>query len=224
MKNKLILISIATIALGFLGGYEISKSKNMENVQIPGISEETTTRQKNSIGKGMNGTQGMGIGQGTGNRGEPNRGNCLSDECLLVEDLEFPVGGLTDTVVAALSDALEDEYKAYATYEAVINKFGSTRPFSMIIGAEEQHIASLKAVFDKYGLEVPENIWVGSIEAPESLQAACQTGVEAEIANASLYKDNLLPAVSDYEDITSVFTNLMNASQQKHLPAFERCN
>jgi len=56
------------------------------------------------------------------------------------------------------------------------------------------------------------------------LQEACQIGVDAEIANAALYRDELLPAVTAYEDITLVFENLMNASQQKHLPAFEKCN
>jgi len=33
-----------------------------------------------------------------------------------------------------------------------------------------------------------------------------------------------LPTASSYEDIVQVFTNLMNASEQKHLKAFERCN
>ena len=57
-----------------------------------------------------------------------------------------------------------------------------------------------------------------------TLTAACQTGVDAEIANADLYKNILLPIVTNYPDITAVFTNLMNASEEKHLPAFEKCN
>lgn len=60
--------------------------------------------------------------------------------------------------------------------------------------------------------------------APATLQEACQIGVDAEIANAALYRDELLPVVSENEDIMAVFENLMNASQQKHLPAFDRCN
>lgn len=152
-----------------------------------------------------------------------NRQNCLGEDCLLVNDLEYPVGELPEAVQTALDEAINDEYKAYSTYEAVINKFGNIRPFSMIIRAEEQHISSLKAIYDKYGLTPPTNTLSGTITAPSTVQQACQTGVQAEIANAALYQEKLLPAVTDYPDIMAVFENLSNASQQKHLPAFEKC-
>jgi len=155
---------------------------------------------------------------------QPSKESCLADECLLVENLDYPAGELSTEVQKALEEAINDEYKALSTYEAVIAKFGAVRPFSMIKGAEEQHIASLKAIYDKYGLVPPQNNWTGKINVPPSLQQSCQTGVDAEIANAALYKNELLPAVQEYEDIVLVFTNLMNASEQKHLPAFERCN
>ena len=154
------------------------------------------------------------------NEVETNRQNCLADDCLLVDNLEYPVGELPQSVKEALDEAINDEYKALATYEAVISKFGTIRPFSMIKGAEEQHIASLKAIYDKYGLIPPVNTLSGTLSAPGTLKEACQIGVEAEIANAALYRNQLLPAVKDYEDITSVFISLMNASQDKHLVAF----
>jgi len=154
----------------------------------------------------------------------PSRGNCLADDCLMVDGLEYPVSKLNDVVVGALNEAIEDEYRALTVYQKVTDKLGMVRPFSMIMGAEEQHIASLKAVFDKYGLEIPKNNWAGKITVPNTLKESCQLGVEAEIANASLYKEKLLPTVSSYEDIVLVFTSLMNASEQKHLPAFEKCN
>ena len=132
--------------------------------------------------------------------------------------------GIVPSHIQHGDEAINDEYKALSTYEAVIAEFGSIRPFVMIKGAEEQHIASLKAIYDKYGLEIPDNTWPGKVSVPATIQEACQVGVDAEIANAALYKDNLLPAVQDYEDITVVFTNLMNASEQKHLPAFDNCN
>ena len=150
--------------------------------------------------------------------------NCLADDCLAVQDLNYPVGSLTSEVKIALDQAIDDEYKALSVYQAVIAKFGQVRPFSMVKSAEEQHIASLKSIYDKYGLTVPSNNWTKKVTAPQTLKQACQTGVDAEIANANLYKNNLLPAVKDYQDITLVFTNLMDASQEKHLPAFERCN
>lgn len=157
------------------------------------------------------------------NKTQINKNNCLADDCLLVDNLEFPAGELTKEAKMALDEAIKDEYKALTFYQAVISKFGSTRPFSMVQGSEEQHIASLKAIYQKYGLIAPANS-TPKTTVPRSLQEACQAGVDAEIANVSLYKDKLLPSVLGYEDITFVFNNLMNASQQKHLPAFEKCN
>lgn len=219
MKNIVLIVLLAVLAVGGAGMYLANKDTDdaMESIDT---ADTSSNGMGLSLGKNGNGGP---LKQGSG-QGQPNRGNCLADDCLLVDDLDYPAGELSTEVQNALVEALEDEYKAYATYDAVIAKFGSTRPFAMIIGAEEQHIASLKAVFNKYGLEIPENTWVGNVTAPETLQQACQTGVDAEIANADLYNSKLLPVVSEYEDITGVFTNLMNASQEKHLPAFERCN
>ncbi len=161
---------------------------------------------------------------GVGQRNQINRGNCLGDDCLAVQDLNYPVGELPKEIKSALDDAINDEYKALSTYDAVLKRFGQVRPFSMIIGAEEQHIALLKAIYDKYGLIPPKNTLLGNVKAPSTLKEACQIGVDAEIANASLYKDKLIPIVTGYDDITSVFVTLMNASEQKHLPAFDKCN
>lgn len=153
-----------------------------------------------------------------------NKQNCLQDDCLLVADVDYPVGELSDEIVEALNLAIEDEYKAKTTYEVIIEEFGSTRPFIMIVRAEESHISSLKAVYDKYGVEIPGNEWLGTVSAPETLQEACAIGVTAEIENARLYKEELLPLVAEYPDIEGVFTNLMEASEQKHLPAFQKCD
>lgn len=152
------------------------------------------------------------------------KSNCLQDDCLLVEDFEYPAGELSEEIIKALNLAIEDEYKAKTTYEKIIEKFGNVRPFIMIVRAEETHIASLKAVYDKYGLKIPVNDWENKIVATETLQEACALGVTAEIENARLYREDLIPVVEQYPDIQGVFENLMNASEQKHLPAFERCD
>ena len=212
---KKLIIPIIVVLVGSLGFvvYKFSDSTAEMN--------QIADQQVRGNGFGPSDGQGMGDGNqfGSGN----TKGTCNADGCLAVSDLEYPVGDLSEEAKSALESALDDEYKAYATYDAVINKFGNVRPFIMIIRAEEQHISSLKGLFDKYGLEIPENTYLGNISAPDTLAEACSTGVEAEIANAKLYEDDLLPGVSDYEDITLVFNNLMRASQDSHLPAFERC-
>jgi hypothetical protein len=209
MNNKILIYAGIALIVGLIGGYVLTQSKQTSN-----ISQSLT--QTDTVNKGT--------GQGRNQAGQPNKGNCLSDDCLLVDNLEYPAGELSNEAKEALNEAINDEYKALATYEAVITKFGAVRPFSMIKGAEEQHIASLKAVYDKYDLTIPENSWASKVTTPSTLKEACQIGVDAEIANAELYKDKLLPSVSQYADIENVFTNLMSASEEKHLPAFERCN
>lgn len=128
---------------------------------------------------------------------------------------------LTETEIRALNEALDDEYRAFATYEQVLADFGEVQPFNNILGAEARHIQALCRLFDRYGLSMPENPWPGNVDSYASLQAACEAGVAAEIANAEIYQ-RLLQS-TERSDILTVFRNLHDASQQRHLPAFQRC-
>jgi hypothetical protein len=134
---------------------------------------------------------------------------------------------LTPDAEAALGSALQDERHAEAFYATVIANFGEARPFSKIIKAEQQHEAMLIDLYETYGIAVPENGYVtGVLEAPaapETLVDACKIGVAAEVANRDLYNGNILPAVAAYPDITQVMQRLRDASEENHLPAFERC-
>ena len=128
---------------------------------------------------------------------------------------------MTERTVAALSEALEDEYKARATYAKVIETFGPVRPFINIVEAEGRHASALIRQFKRLGLQVPEDNWAGKVQAPPSLAAACADAVTGEIENAAMY-DRLLAAVDD-PVVRDVLLNLQDASQNRHLPAFKRC-
>lgn len=134
---------------------------------------------------------------------------------------------LTPDAQAALGSALQDERFSESLYAAVIGKFGEARPFSNIINAERHHEAMLIDLYETYGVVVPENGYTtGAIEAPvapETLIDACKIGVDAEIANRDLYDKQLLPAVAAYPDISLVMQRLRDASEENHLPAFQRC-
>ena len=129
--------------------------------------------------------------------------------------------GLNEVEIRALDEALDDEHRAWATYDQVIRDFGAVRPFVNIRQAEANHIAALHALFARYGLAVPENPWPGKVARYASLQEACAAGVAAEIENAGLYERLL--ASTQRPDIVAVFRNLQEASQARHLPAFRRC-
>jgi hypothetical protein len=131
------------------------------------------------------------------------------------------MGTLAKTEIRALNEALDDEYRAWAAYDQVIADFGEVRPFSNIREAEARHIDALSVLFARYGLPMPENPWPGRVARYASLQAACEAGVAAEIENGALYERLL--ASTGRPDILTVFRNLQEASQQRHLPAFRRC-
>jgi hypothetical protein len=121
----------------------------------------------------------------------------------------------------ALIEAINDEYKARATYQKVMDKFGSVQPFSNIIKAEATHVAELKPLFSKYGIEVPKDEWYDKVPEFNTLQEACSAAVQAEIDNVKMY-DEFFKFVKE-KDIIDVFKRLRAASQDKHLPAFQHC-
>jgi len=123
----------------------------------------------------------------------------------------------------ALHAALDDEYHARATYQAVLDAFGDVRPFVNIVESEGRHIQALKRQCEQHGIAVPSDKWAGRVSAPESLKRACEDAMKAERENAALY-EKLIEAAREYPDVQDTFRSLQAASQERHLPAFERCD
>ncbi|MGB7202952.1 MAG: rhodanese-like domain-containing protein [Pyrinomonadaceae bacterium] len=123
----------------------------------------------------------------------------------------------------ALIAALEDERRAQATDQAVLDSFDGARPFVNIIEAERRHESFLVPLFKKYGVEIPKGEFdPAKMPAPASLKEACEAGIAAEKANIALY-DDFLKFVKE-PDIRQTFELLRSASQDNHLPAFTRCS
>ncbi len=64
----------------------------------------------------------------------------------------------------AMIDAINDEYRSRALYNAVLHKFGSVRPFSNIVQAENNHVNLWMNLFAKYGIAVPTDSFAGNIK------------------------------------------------------------
>lgn len=132
-----------------------------------------------------------------------------------------------DKVIQAIHEALDDEYLAAAFYASVIEKFGEVRPFINIIEAERRHAYRLEVLLQAAGEATPENPYATGKKTPPAVPAtlaeACRLGVDAEIANAALYDDKLIPAVKGYQEVEAAMRDLRAASQERHLPAFQRC-
>jgi hypothetical protein len=121
----------------------------------------------------------------------------------------------------ALCEALDDEYKARATYQAVVDKFGSIIPFTNIIQSEQRHINALLSLFAERGLPVITDLYADGLAAPASIEEACRAAVEAEIENTALY-DHLMAAAAGDDEVLWVFRSLRRASAECHLAAFRR--
>lgn len=131
-------------------------------------------------------------------------------------------GALSDkslTINDMLMYAVQDEYLAHGEYEAIIDKFGSQKPYTNIIGSEETHLAYLKEVYISYGLDFPSDSSKEHLVIPNSLLEAAKTGVQAEVDNIAMYKLFLTKTLP--QNVQEVFTALMKASES-HLAAFQK--
>lgn len=123
------------------------------------------------------------------------------------------------TVGDMLMYAVQDEYLARAEYLAIIDKFGSQKPYTNIVSAEETHLALLKEVYVSYGLDFPADESADHIVIPADLLEAAETGVQAEIDNIAMYELFLSYDLPD--NVYEVFTALKNGSES-HLLAFQK--
>lgn len=113
---------------------------------------------------------------------------------------------------------INDEYKARAEYQAIIDEFGAQTPFANLVRAETMHISALTRLFEAYELEVPSDNGSKYAVVPDSLEEAYAIGVKAEVDNIALYDkylDEDLPVI-----VKRVFTSLQNASEN-HKATFE---
>ena len=132
-------------------------------------------------------------------------------------------GPATSEVLAAMAQAIQDEYRAFFTYSGVVEDVDPDFPFRPIRNAEESHYTAIANLYVKRSLPVPTSNWsLTNVPRFSTLVAACAAGVAGEMANIAMY-DQLL-ALTLPDDVKRVFENLRAASQERHLPAFQACD
>jgi hypothetical protein len=171
---------------------------------------------QNGMGNGAMMQNGMGMMQ--------NGMGMMNGDCqYCLDNLPAAVPGeVPADVVDALVAGLTDEYNAYNTYQAIIDQFGTVRPFTAIQMSEAHHIEMLEFLFDRYSLDVPEVAPLADAPQFATLADACAAAVDIETANFELY-DQWLTTVQNYPDMVHIFTMLRNASEMHHMPALEGC-
>jgi hypothetical protein len=129
----------------------------------------------------------------------------LSDQDLSINDM--------------LMYAVQDEYLAHGEYLAIIEEFGSQKPYTNIMSAEETHLAYLKEVYLAYELDFPADTSADHIVVPADLLEAAEVGVQAEIDNIAMYDLFLTHDLPD--NVFEVFSALKSGSDS-HLLAFQK--
>lgn len=123
------------------------------------------------------------------------------------------------TLESMLNYAIEDEYLARGEYQKIIATFGSERPFTNILKAEEKHVTWLEPLFIKYNINIPEDRGMEEAVIPDDFDETFAIGVAAEIANIDMYTRFLAQDLPS--DVRDVFERLRNASEN-HLAAFQK--
>lgn len=130
-----------------------------------------------------------------------------------------PAGtALADAVVRAAAA----ERESRAQYQAVIDALGPIAPFTNILQAEEQHVATIETLAAARDVSLPADSSTPPA-APTGRAQACQQAVANEQEVIALYEE-LLPAAAGDAEATRVFTNLRDVSRDNHLPAFTKCS
>jgi len=219
-KRRILKIGIIVVAVVAVAGLSLAVLTDTSAAQGPGGRGGRGNGQR--VGQQPGGAYGDSIGLGMQNSAGWQNSNQQQMQYWLLDLPPAVPGDLPADVVAALSAGIQDEYHAYATYQAVIDQFGAVRPFTNIQMAESSHIAALSFIIERYGLTVPEPEPLVDVPQFDTLADACAAGAAAEIANFELY-DQWLATVQEYPDIVQVFQMLRDASEFQHLPAFENC-
>lgn len=147
------------------------------------------------------------------------RGNCYLNGILSGSNTPTTVA-LTNPEKSALNSAIQDEYKARATYNKILDTLGDVMPFANIVNAEDRHVEALSYLHERYGVAIPEDAWAEKVPTYATLKEAAEAAVQAEVDNGALY-DELMKNVTNPE-LTNVFQALQFATMEHHLPAFQR--
>ena len=232
MKKTITIALVAILAIALMTGCAAATTATTAEADLSGQSVSTTARNEaTQLGAGYRGgNSDAGAGADSSDSCEPIDNSAttadpnydLSEENKTLSLSGYgSEGALADealTLADMLTYAIQDEYLARAEYSWIIDSFGSVRPFTNIMQAEETHIAALLPLFETYGIAAPVDEGASLAVAVASLTEAYQAGVNAEVNNIAMYETFLDQDLPD--NVRAVFESLMRASEN-HLRAFQ---
>ncbi|MDG4773698.1 DUF2202 domain-containing protein [Solwaraspora sp. WMMD792] len=172
------------------------------------------------------GTAGNGMGRAGNGMGAASRdGSCLYPSA------DVPSGTLTEQQKATLASMAQEEKLAGDLYRAFADEYPAV-VFDRIAAAEDQHLAAVRTLLDRYGLDDPTADQPAGQFSDPAVQAtydrllaegltsqSAAFGVGQQVEQADI--DSLQQALTGLSagDVDRVYQHLLAASQ-RHLTAF----
>ena len=171
------------------------------------------------LGNGAGNGLGNGLGRGPGNGGQ-------SSGLLAVG-----AGTLTSTQRATLASMAEEEKLAHDVYVTLGGTFSDLPQFDRIARAESQHLTTMRALLDRYGIADPTSgravgdfadselraLYTSLVERADTPADALGVGVTIERLDIADLDDAMSGLTAP--DVLNAYTHLRQGSQ-RHLAAF----
>jgi hypothetical protein len=218
---------------GFNGRGMGQRHKRMKNDCLSGLTEEQkdTLQQAREAGdsealRALHEEYGLEMGpKNMGRHGRNSFGKQAGKLGSRSYLEEIPLSELSDAEKQMLIEGQQEERLAQDTYGYLAELYDE-RVFSNISRSETQHLKSIGALLDRYGIDQTEGYGPYTdlynqltAKGELSLQDALEVGITIEITDIDDLDEMI--ALTDNEDIKMVYENLRQASI-KHLRAFTR--
>lgn len=149
---------------------------------------------------------------------------------LLLAQATTPTTTPDQDLKTLLTTGIKEEYMARATYKAANLVFNNRKPFANIVRAEEQHTRMFIKLFEARKWTLPKDDYAQKpdesnqdfakrLNLPTDWTEALKLGVKLEKEDVKFLGDALKTDLPD--DVRTTFQNLLVASRDRHLRAFE---
>ena len=129
---------------------------------------------------------------------------------------------LTSQEELVLDEAIQDAYRTYYTYTAVIEDLGAAQPFTAYATAELASIDALVELYESRGATPPASVWnSGNVPRYANLQEACMAAEEGEVATSLMFERML--RLSLRSEIRGAFEGQRMMARNTHRLAFRNC-
>lgn len=171
------------------------------------------------VGNGAGNGLGNGLGRGPGNGGQSSG------------PLAVGAGTLTSTQRATLASMAEEEKLAHDVYVTLGGAFSDLPQFDRIARAESQHLTTMRALLDRYGIADPTSgravgdfadpelqaLYTSLVERADTPADALGVGVTIERLDIADLDDAMQGLTAP--DVLNAYTHLRQGSE-RHLTAF----